>query len=154
MTAPVQFYRHIELARIRRVDKVVKADPERGVRLYKDGESTWALQIRSPRTLANGTDGEFTIAHAPLDRETLRGLRDAIDAFLDEGEDESSLDLERIRERAADLRRVSRNQTMAQQRETGIFPALLLAVCDDVDALLAARHEGEAYPELEPRDAG
>lgn len=84
MSKIVQFYRPVELARIRRVDKVVKAEPERGVRLYQDGESTWALQIRSPRTLANGSDGEFSIAHAPLDRETMRGLRDAITEFLDE----------------------------------------------------------------------
>jgi hypothetical protein len=48
------------------------------------------------------------------------------------------LDVPRIRQRAADLRRVSRNLTMAQQRDTGIFPSLLCAVVDDVDALLAA----------------
>jgi len=48
------------------------------------------------------------------------------------------LDVPRIRQRAADLRRVSRELTMAQQRATGLYPSLLCAVVDDIDDLLTA----------------
>ena len=84
-----QFYRPNEHVR---TYKAKIDDRERGVRLFctQSGYS-WLLQIRSPMTLGSsgyGPDGkDFVIAGAPLDKDTMHALRDAIDAFLKEAEE-------------------------------------------------------------------
>ncbi len=61
-------------------------DRESAVRLYcEQAGSVYALQLRAPLTLANGsTSDKFVIAHGSLDRELLKRLRDAIDSALHE----------------------------------------------------------------------
>lgn len=88
----------------------------------------WASEpFRIPRT-----DGQYATLTFK-GRQALSKYRESCGKF-----DEARV--ERIRVRVLDLRRSARNLTMAQQKETGLFPSLLLAIADDVDALLAARN--------------
>ena len=66
------------------ITKVKNVEPERGLRLYcEQADDIWALQVRGPLRLQNGTDGkDFIIANAHLDREEMMALRDAINELL------------------------------------------------------------------------
>jgi hypothetical protein len=82
------FYRPVDRVEIRACKHV--ETPESGVRTYcvqsphiEGGR--WCLQVRAYETLANGQTGSrFLIGSAHLDRDTMRSLRDAMSAFLEE----------------------------------------------------------------------
>lgn len=77
------FYKKVDHAEARKVDI---ADRESGVRVYcMQHGGSWALQVRTPIRLANGTEGkDYIVATASLDKQTMVELRDAIDAILEE----------------------------------------------------------------------
>lgn len=78
-----QFYRPVPHVTAMKVKNV---DPERAIRLYcTSAGTTWSLQVRSPATRANGSDGhDFIVANAVLSVADMKALRKAIDEFLAE----------------------------------------------------------------------
>lgn len=83
-----EFYRKLDRTQTIALSRESDAR-DRAVRLYQTAsapphaEHRWALQIRTPVTLANGQDGTKDIAaHADLGVADLRALRDAIEAEL------------------------------------------------------------------------
>lgn len=82
--ASAEFYHPTKL---RAGARIVRGVPrERAIRLYcVQAGSLWNLQIRGPQERGNYSEGkEFIVATAPLCRDELVALRDAIDTLLTE----------------------------------------------------------------------
>ena len=71
-----------------RIGVVKNVERESAVRLYCEQScASWCLQVRGPMRLQGGREGrDFIVASSSLDRDDLRALRDAIDAYLGECE--------------------------------------------------------------------
>ncbi len=78
---PDDFCRSVNMAHASKVSGVPR---ERAIRLYcVHSGSGWALQVRAPMSLKSGRPGkDFIVAHAVLDVDDLRALRDACAAQL------------------------------------------------------------------------
>lgn len=69
------------------VEKVKDVEPERALRLYHRSPDCWSLQLRSPLSRSDRSDGaDFVVATAHLTLAQMKELRGALDKQISEEE--------------------------------------------------------------------
>lgn len=79
-----EIYRQVDRAYAHKVNDVPRTS---AIRLYCErNKQCWGLQVRGPMKLnSKGREGhDFIVAHASLNLEDLKALRDAVDAAIAE----------------------------------------------------------------------